>query len=61
MKRIVVRLTGTPFDPAYDTIAVSHRVRVSGSGSSFIQEGETGTVIALESPCARPCKEAARA
>ena len=40
-----------PLDPAYetgdDTIAIGDRVRVPGSGSSFIKDGETGTVIAL--------------
>jgi hypothetical protein len=39
MKRIVVRLTGMPFDPTYeiddDTIAVGDTVRVSSSGASF--------------------------
>jgi len=39
MKRIVVKLTGMPFDPAYeiddDTIAIGDPVRVSGSGSGF--------------------------
>ena len=65
MKRIVVRLTGMPFDPTYeiedDTIAIGDHVRVPGSGSSFIQEGETGTVIALESSYTGPCKKATRA
>jgi hypothetical protein len=54
MKRIVVQLSGMPFDPTYeiddDTIAIGDIVRVPGSGSAFIQDGETGTVIALESP-----------
>lgn len=53
MKRIVVQLSGMPFDPTYeiddDTIAIGDLVRVPGSGSAFIQDGETGTVIALES------------
>jgi hypothetical protein len=65
MKRIVVRLTGMPFDPTYeiddDTIAIGDYVRVPGSGSSFIREGETGTAIALESSYTGPCKKATRA
>lgn len=65
MRRIVVRLIGMPFDPTYeiddDTIAVGDQVRVPGSGSSFIQEGEVGTVVALESSYAGPCKRAVRA
>ncbi len=64
MKRIVVSLTGMPFDPTYeiddDTITIGDRVRVPGSGSSFIQEGETGTVVALESPYTGPCKRAVK-
>jgi hypothetical protein len=65
MKRIVVKLTGMPFDPTYeindDTIAVGDLVRVPGSDSSFIEDGETGTVIALESSYTGPCKRATRA
>jgi hypothetical protein len=65
MKRIVVRLTGMPFDPTYeiddDTIAIGDTVRVPGSGASFIQEGETGTVISLASSYIGPCKKATRA
>ena len=51
MKRIVVRLSGMPFDPTYetddDTIAIGDLVRVPGSNSTFIKDGETGTVIVL--------------
>lgn len=65
MKRIVVKLTGMPFDPTYeiddDTIAIGDLVRVPGSGSGFIKDGETGTVIALDSSYTGPCKRAARA
>jgi hypothetical protein len=50
MKRIVVQLSGMPFDPTYeiddDTIAIGDLVRVPGSGSAFIQDGETGTCTA---------------
>jgi hypothetical protein len=53
MKRIVVRLSGMPFDPTYeiddDTGAIGDLVLVPGSNSAFIDDGETGTVIALES------------
>jgi hypothetical protein len=53
MKRIVVKLSGMPFDPTYeiddDTIAIGDLVRVLSSGSGFIEDGETGTVIAPES------------
>jgi hypothetical protein len=65
MKRIVVQFSGMPFDPTYeiddDTIAIGDLVRVPGSGSAFIQDGEAGTVIALESPYTGPCKRATRA
>jgi hypothetical protein len=65
MKRIVVKLSGMPFDPTYeiddDTITAGDIVRVPGSDSGFIQGGETGTVIALESPYTGPCKRATRA
>jgi hypothetical protein len=65
MKRTVVRLIGMPFDPTYeiddDTIAVSDLVRVPGSDSSFIEDGETGTVITLGSSYTGPCKRVARA
>ena len=51
MKRIVIRLSGMPFDPTYeiddDTVAIGNVVRVPGSNSAFIEDGETGTVIAL--------------
>jgi hypothetical protein len=60
MKRTAGRLTGMPSDPTYeigeDPIAVSDLVRVPGSGSSSIEDGETGTVIALESSYTRPCE-----
>jgi hypothetical protein len=60
MKRIVVRLSGMPFDPTYEiedgTIAVGDAVRVPGSGTSFISEGEIGTVIAVGSSYTGPCK-----
>jgi hypothetical protein len=65
MKRIVVKLSGMPFDPTYeiddDTITVGDLVRVPGSGSSFIEDGETGTVIAVGSSYTGPCKCATRA
>lgn len=65
MKRIVVRLSGMPFDPTYeiddDTVATGDLVRVPGSNSAFIEDGETGTVIALESSYTGPCKRATRA
>jgi hypothetical protein len=52
MKRIVVKLSGIPFDPTYeidnDTIAIGDLVRVPSSDSAFIEEGETGIVVALE-------------
>jgi hypothetical protein len=44
-----------------DTIAIGDIVRVSGSGTGFIEDGETGTVIALESSYTGPCKRATRA
>lgn len=63
--RIVVRLTGMPFNPTYEiddeNIAIGDRVRVPGSEASFIQQGEVGTVIALESSYTGPCKHAIRA
>jgi hypothetical protein len=65
MKRIVVKLTGMPFDPTDeiddDTIAIGGPVRVSGSGSGFIKDGETGTVIAVNSSYTGPCKRVTRA
>ena len=65
MRRIVVRLSGMPFDPTYeiddDTVAIGDLVRVPGSNSAFIDDGETGTVIALESSYTGPCKRATRA
>jgi hypothetical protein len=65
MKRIVVKLTGMPFDPTYEiddnTISIGDLVLVPGSGSDFIKDGETGTVIALSSPYTGPCKRATRA
>jgi len=65
MKRIVVKLSGMPFDPTYefddDTIAIGDLVRVPSSGSGFIEDGETGTVIALESSHIGQCKRVTRA
>jgi hypothetical protein len=65
MKRAVVRLSGMPVDPTYetddDTIAIGDLVRVPGSNSTFIKDGETGTVIALEISYTGPCKHATRA
>jgi hypothetical protein len=65
VKRTVVKLSGMPFDPTYeiddDTIAIGDLVRVPGSGSGFIEDGETGTVIAVESSYTGPCKRATRA
>ncbi len=65
MKRIVVRLSGMPFDPTYeiddDTIAVGDLVRVPGSDPCFIEDGETGAAIALGSSYTGPCKRATRA
>jgi hypothetical protein len=64
MKRIVVKLSAMPFDSTYeiddDTIAVD-LVRVPGSDSSFIKDGETGAVIALGSSYTGPCKRTTRA
>jgi len=52
MKRIVIKLSGMPSglpcETGDDTIAIGDLVRVSGSGSGFITDGETGTVIALD-------------
>ena len=49
-----------PLDPAYQTdagtIPIGDLVRAPGSGSGSIEDGETGTVIALESSCTGPCK-----
>ena len=54
-----------PSGPAYetddDTIAIGDLVRVPGSGSDFIKDGETGTVIALDSSYTGPCKRVTRA
>jgi hypothetical protein len=54
-----------PFDPSYEiddgTISIGDLVRVSDSGSEFIKDGETGTVIALGSPYTGPCKRVTRA
>ena len=53
-----------PFDPTYeiddDTISIGDLVRVPGSASDFIKDGETGTVIALGSPYTGPCKRVTR-
>jgi len=65
MKRTVVRLSGMPFDPTYeiddDTIAVGDLVQVPGSDSTFIEDDETGAVIALGSSYTGRCKRATRA
>jgi len=65
MKRIVVKLSGMPFDPTYeindDTIALGDLVRVPGSGSGFIKDSEAGTVIAMDSSYTGPCKRVTRA
>jgi hypothetical protein len=65
MQRIVVKLSGMPFNPTYeiedDTIAVGDSVRVPGSSTSFISEGEVGTVVAVGSSYTGPCKLAIRA
>jgi hypothetical protein len=49
----VVKLSGMPFDPTYEiddgAIAIGDLVRVPGSDSAFIEEGETG-IVGLESP-----------
>jgi hypothetical protein len=46
VKRIVVKLTGMPFDPTYeideDTIPIGDLVRVPGSGSGSIEEVHPG-------------------
>ncbi len=64
MKRIVVKLSGMPFDPTYeiedDTIAIGDLVRIPCSDTTFIQEGEVGTVIAVDSSYTGPCKLATR-
>jgi hypothetical protein len=60
VKPIVVKLTSMPFDPTYeideDAIPIGDLVRAPGSGSGSIEDGETGTVIALGSSCTGPCK-----
>ena len=65
MKRIVVKLGGMPFDPTYeiddDTIGIGDLVRVPGSDTSFIKDGEVGTVVALHSSYTGPCKRATKA
>jgi hypothetical protein len=65
LKRIVVRLSRVPFDPTCeiddDTIAVGDLVRVPGSNSAFIKDGEAGTVVTLESSYTGPCKRTIRA
>jgi hypothetical protein len=56
----VVKPSGMPSAPNYetgdDTIAIGDLVRVPGSGSGFIKDGEIGTVIALDSSYTGPCK-----
>jgi hypothetical protein len=53
-----------PFGPTCetgdDTIAIGDLVRVPGSGSGFIKDGEIGTVIALDSSYTGPCKRVTR-
>jgi cell shape-determining protein MreC len=53
-----------PFDPTYeiedDAIAIGDLVRVPGSDTTFIQDGEVGTVIAVDSSYTGPCKRAIR-
>jgi hypothetical protein len=65
MKRIAARLTGLLSGPTHevgdDTIAIGDLVQVPGSGSGFVKNGETGTVIALDSPYTSPCKRVTRA
>lgn len=65
MKRIVVRLTGMAFEPTYeiddDTVAIGDRVRVPGSVTEYIHDGEVGTITALDSSYTGPCKRAVRA
>jgi hypothetical protein len=65
VKRIAARLgempSGLTCETGDSSIAVGDPVRVPGSGSGFIKDGETGTVIALESSYAGPCKRATRA
>ena len=65
MNRTAVRLSGMPFGPTYeiddDTVAIGDPAQVPGSNSAFIEDGETGTVIALESSYTGPCKRATRA
>jgi hypothetical protein len=41
-------------------ISIGDLVRVLGSGSGFIKDGETGTVIALGSSYTGPCKRVTR-
>jgi hypothetical protein len=51
-----------PFDPTCeideDTIPIGDLVRVPGSDAGSIEDGETGTVIALESSYPGRCKHA---
>jgi hypothetical protein len=53
-----------PFDPTYeiddDTIKVGDQVRVPGSDTSFIEDGEVGTVLAIGSSYTGPCKQATK-
>jgi hypothetical protein len=54
MKRIVVRLSGMPFDPTYeiddDTVAIGDLVRVPGSNSAFIEDGALERSSPWEAP-----------
>jgi hypothetical protein len=65
MQRIVVKLSGMPFDPTYeiedDAIRIGDSVRVPASDASFISEGEIGTVVAVGSSYTGPCKLTVRA
>ena len=65
MKRTAARLAGMPSGPTYeideDTIDIGDLVRVPGSGSGFIEDGEAGTVIALDSSYTGPRKRVTRA
>jgi hypothetical protein len=62
MKRIVVRLSGMPFDPTYDRRRRRYRRprKLPRRQLSFITDGETGTVIALIARTV-PCKRITRA
>jgi len=65
IRRIVVRIPGSPFNPTYETddasIGVGDTVVIPGSAGGFYEDGETGTVIAVGSDYAGPCKRVTRA